>query len=137
MKKFPKLTFQQLVEGMLSGQIQPGPIQHQQLSPVLLKEIKRLWDTVGKFICGTLEQWEIGFMREPDPESEVKAWQRIERATNRYMADHRNADFRMVLAMINIYSMGGSSPEYKPYWEQAESHELEDGQHRHGSDEKK
>ena len=52
----------------------PGPIRHGSLSPALLDQIKANFDVIGPYINMTLEQFEIGFMRDMHPESEVALW---------------------------------------------------------------
>ena len=44
------------------------------LSPELLDQIKAVFDVIGLYIGITLEQFEIGFMRDMHPESEVALW---------------------------------------------------------------
>ena len=53
------------------SQLRPGPIRHEALPPELLDKIKALFDVIGSFIGMTLEQFEIGFMRDMHPESGV------------------------------------------------------------------
>ena len=57
--------------------VQPGPIQHQNLSPDLVKELKHLYDHIGHYVQPTLEQWELGFMRDLRPEREIEVWKVI------------------------------------------------------------
>lgn len=55
-------------------QLRPGPIRHETLPPELLERIKAVYDVIGPFIGMTLEQFEVGFMRDMHPESEVALW---------------------------------------------------------------
>jgi len=55
-------------------QIQRGPIRHKSLSPELLEQIEAVFDVIGPYIGKSLEQFEISFMRDSDPESEVALW---------------------------------------------------------------
>jgi hypothetical protein len=55
-------------------QLRPGPIRHEALPPHLLEQVKAIFDLIGPYIGMTLEQFEIGFMRDTDPESEVALW---------------------------------------------------------------
>ena len=52
----------------------PGPIRHQSLPPDLLGQIQAVYDVIGPHIDVTLEQFEIGFMRNMHPEREVAIW---------------------------------------------------------------
>jgi hypothetical protein len=55
-------------------QLRPGPIRNESLSPELLEQIKTVFDVIGPYLSMTLEQFEIGFMRDMHPESEVALW---------------------------------------------------------------
>jgi hypothetical protein len=52
-------------------QLRPGPIRNESLPPELLEQIKAVFDVIGPYINMTLEQFEIGFMRDMHPENEV------------------------------------------------------------------
>ena len=56
------------------GKLRPGPIRHKSLPPELLEQIKAVFDVIGPYFAMTLEQFEIGFMRDSHPESEVAVW---------------------------------------------------------------
>lgn len=49
--------------------------------------MKAIFDVIGPFINMTLEQFEIGFMRDMHPESEVALWFRITKAWLAYHED--------------------------------------------------
>jgi len=55
-------------------QLRPGPIRHGSLSPEMLERIKAVYDLLGQYLNTTLEQFEIGFMRDMHPEDEVALW---------------------------------------------------------------
>ena len=61
-------------ENVDPSQIQSGPIRHKSLSPELLEHIEAVFDVIGPYISKSLEQFEISFMRDSDPESEVALW---------------------------------------------------------------
>ncbi len=129
MEEKRRMSLKGFLNGMSNGTITPGPIRHPKLPPALLKEVQRLWHSVGKALnnnLSTLEQWEIGFMRDTNPDKEVLAWQRIERATKRYIADHPKAHLGDTAAAILLCSMGVLRPEYKPYWERTAADVAED-----------
>jgi hypothetical protein len=44
------------------------------LPPELLEQVKTIFDVIGRHIGMTLEQFEIGFMRDIHPEREVAVW---------------------------------------------------------------
>ena len=56
------------------SQLRPGPIRKVCLPPELLDQIKAVYDLIGPYIGMTLEQFEIGFMRDMHLESEVALW---------------------------------------------------------------
>jgi hypothetical protein len=56
------------------SKLRPGPIRHKSLSPGLLEHIEAVHDVVGPYLDTTLEQFEIGFMRDANPEDEVAVW---------------------------------------------------------------
>ena len=56
------------------SQIQLGPIRHKSLPPELLEQVEAVYEAVGPYLDMTLEQFEIGFMRDLHPEIEVAVW---------------------------------------------------------------
>ena len=56
------------------SKLRPGPIRNESLPPKLLDQIKAVFDVTGPYLGMTLEQFEIGFMRDMHPESEVALW---------------------------------------------------------------
>jgi hypothetical protein len=56
------------------SKLRPGPIRHESLPPELLEHIEAIHDVVGPYLDTTLEQFEIGFMRDTHPENEVVVW---------------------------------------------------------------
>jgi hypothetical protein len=54
-----------------------GPIQHETLPDDLLQMLKTLYDLVGHYNCPTLEEWELGFMRDMNPAREAAVWSHI------------------------------------------------------------
>jgi hypothetical protein len=69
------------------SQLRPGPICHESLPPALLELIKAVYDVIGPYIGMTLEEFELGFMRDMHPESEVALWCRITKAWLAYHED--------------------------------------------------
>src|SRR5438093_12773385 len=62
------------------SQLRPGPIRNESLPSKLLDQIKAVFDVIGQYLGMTLEEFEIGFMRDMHPESEVALWFRITKA---------------------------------------------------------
>ena len=67
--------------------LRPGPIRHESLPPDLVGQIKAVYDVIGPFVGMTLEEFEIGFMRDMHPEREVALWCRIAKAWLAYHED--------------------------------------------------
>ena len=72
--------------------LRSGPIRHGSLSPELLDQIKAVFDVIGQYLGMTLEEFEIGFMRDMHPESEVALWFRITKAWLAYHEDFLGND---------------------------------------------
>jgi hypothetical protein len=73
-------------------ELRPGPIRHESLPPELLGLIKAVFDVIGPNFDMTLEQFEIGFMRDMHPEREVAVWCRIAKAWLAYHEDFLGND---------------------------------------------
>ena len=68
-------------------QLRPGPIRHESLPPQLLEQIEAVFGVIGPYLGMTLEQFEVGFMRDMHPESEVALWFKITKAWLAYHED--------------------------------------------------
>ena len=68
--------------------LRPGPIRHESLPPDLLGQIRAVFDVIGPYIGMTLEEFEIGFMRDMHPEREVAIWCGIAKAWLAYHEDY-------------------------------------------------
>ena len=93
-------------------QLRPGPIRHGSLPPELLEHIKAVYDLIGPYIGMTLEQFEVGFMRDMHPECEVGLWIRITKAWLAYHEDYLgnetlpNEEERKLLGALTAISTG-------------------------------
>ncbi|HVX13067.1 MAG TPA: hypothetical protein VHC22_17925 [Pirellulales bacterium] len=74
------------------SEIRPGPVRHDGLPPELLEPIKDTYDTVGRYVQNTLEEWELGFMRDMHPEREVAVWCFIASVWRAYHKEHLNGE---------------------------------------------
>lgn len=68
--------------------IRPGPIRNESLSPDLLELIRAVYDVVGRYLSTTLEDFEIGFLRDTSPQEEVAVWCSITAAWIAYHEKH-------------------------------------------------
>ena len=96
------------------SQIRPGPIRHGALPKELLDQIRSVYELIGPYLGQNLEQFEIGFMRDMNPESEVAIWRCIVRAWNRYHVKYLRSkrqsigeEKKLVGALIVISAGGG------------------------------
>lgn len=60
------------------------PIQRESLSSEAIEEIGAVYELIGPYMGTTLEQFEISFMRETDPEVAVVFWRHIAAAWYMY-----------------------------------------------------
>ena len=70
------------------SELRPGPIRHASLPPELLEYIEAVYDMIGPYLNTTLEQFEIGFMRDMHPAREVAVWCSITAAWIAYHDKH-------------------------------------------------
>ena len=94
------------------NQLRQGPIRNESLPPELLERIKAVFDVIGSYLSMTLEQFEIGFMRDMHPESEVALWCSITAAWlayhEKYLGDETLPDEqeRLMLGALIAISTG-------------------------------
>lgn len=85
--------------------IKPGPLRRAELDPVLIAWARRLFGSVGRHVCQTFEQWEIGFLRDLDPANEMLVWEAICLACDTYTASHPNADRQATVYKLSVISI--------------------------------
>ena len=99
-------------ESVDPNEVQPGPIRNESLSPELLELVKAVYEVIGPYLSTTLEQFEISFMRDSDPQSEVAAWCSIVAAWVDYHEKHLDdellpdEDEKKLLATLIAISTG-------------------------------
>lgn len=72
------------IETVRFSQIRPAPIRHESLPADLLPRIEATYRAIGHYQCPSLEQWELGFMRDTNPEGEVAVWEVLAKAFHIY-----------------------------------------------------
>ncbi len=98
------------------GSIQRGPIRHESLPQDLLEQIASIHEVIGWILETTLEQFEINFMRDADPEAEVALWSIITAAWIDYHDRHLGGedlpleDEKLFLASLIVISTGVNDP---------------------------
>ncbi len=94
------------------SKLQPGPIRNKSLPPELLEHVQAIYDVVGPYLDMTLEQFEIGFMRDAHPESEVAVWCSITAAWIAYHEQHLDDEYladedeKQLIAALVVISTG-------------------------------
>jgi hypothetical protein len=68
--------------------LKPGPIRNESLPPELLEQIEAVYQVIGTYVSTSLEQFEIGFMRDANPADEVAVWCSITAAWIAYHEKH-------------------------------------------------
>ena len=68
--------------------LRPGPIRNESLPPEMLEQIRAVYDVIGSYLDTSLEQFEIGFMRDANPADEVAIWCSITAAWIAYHEEH-------------------------------------------------
>ena len=86
-------------------EVQAGPIWHSELRPFLAGWARKLYGRVGHHLCPTLEQWELGFLHDAQPQSEMFVWECIARAYEAYLSDHPNCDTCAVFSDLTLISL--------------------------------
>lgn len=89
--------------------LRPGPIRNESLPPEMLEQIRAVYDVIGPFVSTSLEQFEIGFMRDANPADEVAIWCSITAAWLAYHEQHLGDELlsdedekKLLAALISI-----------------------------------
>lgn len=99
------------------SEVRSGPIRQQSLPDDLLELIRSVYEVVGPYLSTTLEQFEISFMRDADPSSEVVVWCSITSAWADYHEKHLDGemlsgeDEKKILAALIAISTGVTAVE--------------------------
>ena len=90
-------------------QVHSRPIRHDSLSIELLDQINVIYAVIGRYVATSLEQFEIGFMRNANPVDEVARWSCITVAWITYHEQHLanvllsdNVERRLIAALFAI-----------------------------------
>jgi hypothetical protein len=75
------------------SQHRPGPIRSDSLPAELLEKIRAIYEVLGPYLGTTLEQFEVGFMRDAHPEDEVAVWCYITVAWINYHEEHLDSEY--------------------------------------------
>jgi hypothetical protein len=108
-KRKPKVRRVMLTNEELK-QLKQGPLQHGGLTPPQQEVARRSFMVAGRFVEPTLEQWELGFMRDMHPDGELALWVVLSVAFQKYLRVHHVKDQKQqtrIVAALSIISSGG------------------------------
>ena len=85
--------------------IKPGRVRHPTLPEPLLRRIRAVHERIRGVYDVTLEQFEVGFMRDAEAEGEVALWERIAAALDKASVELPDLDRKMILRTLLAHSM--------------------------------
>jgi hypothetical protein len=87
--------------------LKTGPIRNRSLSASLLRRIREIHERIRDVYSLSLEQFEIGFMRDANPAREIAVWERIVASCAKVSTMLPAVDRKTVLRILLVYSMNG------------------------------
>ena len=96
-----------------------GPIRNKSLPPKLLEHVEAVFDVIGPYLDTTLDEFEIGFMRDKNPESEVAVWCGITSAWiayhEKYLGDDMlpNGDEKELMPLWSPFPRAWKTPAWR------------------------
>ena len=94
------------IEKVPIGDLKPGPILHEKLSAEMQLLARYSFRRIGHFVHPTFEQWELGFLRDAQPQNEIALWGQIAMAWERYCQQHPDEDAKEVFGELVKLSLG-------------------------------
>lgn len=92
-------------------QIRSGRIRNTSLPQPLLDRVRAVHSKIRHVYSLPLESFEIPFMRDREPEREVRVWESIAAGFEKVTAKMPELDQKMVLRTLLGYSMDSLTPE--------------------------
>jgi len=89
--------------------VKPGRIRQESLPDDLLQRIRAIHTAVKGVYDQTLEQMELNFMRDSDPEGEIALWEKLVAGMEKAAAAMPKLDRKIILRTLLAYSMGALS----------------------------
>ena len=106
----PKKRKPKKIELVPIDSIKSGPIVHRAFPEAVLTHLKSLWERIKTYApYETLEQMEVGFMRDPKPLGEIAIWEKIAdavEACEKELGFHTDISYPTVME----YSLGAVKP---------------------------
>ena len=91
------------------SEIRSGPIRNESLPPEVLECIQAVHEVIGRYVSTSLEQFEIGFMRDANPADEAAVWCSITAAWLDYHDQYLDGELlsdeeekKLIAALITI-----------------------------------
>jgi len=114
------------MENIDPRKLRPGPIRHSQLPPELEDLARHSYQVVGHFLYPTFEQWEIGFLRDANPEREIVLWFVIAEVFKVATKKRPDLDEKEILGDLVAISSGGEGRHgleglYRTAWQRLRS----------------
>jgi hypothetical protein len=94
-----------------------GPLRRESLSQDQEERVHAVYRYLAPYLGTTLEQFEIGFLRDSDPDSEINVWLAIAQIHRDFIKQHtdKSADVgREVYKCILSISVGAARPSDVP-----------------------
>lgn len=81
-------------------QLGPGPLIHEKLSDSQVERLRAVYAITGSVdgSARSFEDFELGFLRDIDPEREIQIWEMIAFGLRDYLAEHPEADKELSFA---------------------------------------
>ena len=105
-KKNPKRRKRPAVTRIPVEQLHAGPIRHKKLNRDDLAVARYTHRKIGRYNCPTMEQWELGFLRDANPRQELAIWLRMAFALDDYCQKHPKANRKTTAALLIKLSCG-------------------------------
>jgi hypothetical protein len=96
--------------------LREGPLQREALSPPQLARARSVYAALGRHL-GPFEKFELGFLRDAQPDSEIAIWEVIAGAFQQYRERHPKMSEAEEDALFNgllILSLGAEKPKNVP-----------------------
>lgn len=115
-KKLPGKVVQLTPEQM--KELRPSPVQHPVgLGPFLTAWALDLFERLAHRLYRSFNEWELGFMRDASPASELFIWEGITRTYEAYARECPECDSMTVVRDLIGISSGGVPKEQTTQWE--------------------
>lgn len=106
--------------------IWPDPVDPKPLTAEQLKRVRAIYKGLGPYLNTNLEQFELNFERDEDPEHEIQTWNRIALAHQMFLRrepEASNEDAQRGFKAFLLMSMGSPRPNDipTPLWESLEA----------------